>query len=221
MNDTTFFYLLSLSIIFAAVIGVMRFRKMDPAYHPFVYYSCLSVLVETLVYILLLHGMDYIVPFVYNSFALAEFYLLTRMFHNWGLFKRKRNVFISIVVFSCLLFCGTLYIRGYNKLNYFASIVNSFALIFFSISAFNTMILNERNNIFKNAKFWICIGVVISYTYFIVVNTEQLSFLNIKRTEDFQKKVWLIQAYANVFVNLLYAVAVIWIPKKKIIITLL
>lgn len=220
MSDTTFF-ILSLSIVFAAILGVIRFRKMDPAYHPFVYYACLSVLVEIPVYILLSHNLIHIVPTVYNLFALAEFYLLTRMFHNWGLFKRNKNIFFSIITLAFLLFAGTLYIRGYDKTNYFARIVNSFALIFFSISSFNTMILNERNNIFKNAKFWICIGMVIFFTYLILVNTEQLSFLNIKRTKDFENKVWLISAYSNLFVNLLYAVAVIWIPRKKNIITLL
>jgi hypothetical protein len=220
MSDTTFF-ILSLSIVFAAILGVIRFREMDPAYHPFVYYSCLAVLVEIIVYILLSHNMKYIVGTVYNFFAFAEFCLLTQMFYNWGLFKRKKNILISIIVFSLLLFAGTLYIRGYDKTNYFARIVTSFALIFFSISAFNKMILNERNNIFKNAKFWICIGMVIFFTYFILVNTEQLSFLNIKRTKDFENKVWLISAYSNLFVNLLYAVAVIWIPRKKNIITLL
>ena len=215
MDSTTFFFLLSLSILFAAILGVIKFRKMDPAYHPFVYYCCLAVLVEILVYILLLNDMKYIVGTVYNFFALAEFYLLTRMFHNWGLFKRKKNTFTGIIVLSFLLFACTLYIRGYNKINYFSKIVNSFALIFFSISAFNRMIQNERNNIFKNAKFWICIGMVIFFTYYILVNTEQLSFLNIKRTKAFEDKVWLINAYSNVFVNLLYAVAVIWIPRKK------
>lgn len=192
---------------------------MDPAYHPFVYYCCLSLLVEIPVYVLLLHNMDYIVAAIYNLFTLAEFYLLARMFYNWGLFKRDKKIFILIITFSFLLFVCTLYIRGYAKTNYFARIVDSFALIFFSISAFNKMILNERNNIFKNAKFWICIGLVIFFTYSILVNTEQLSFL--KRTKYFEGKVWLINAYSNLFVNLLYAVAVIWIPRKKNIITLL
>jgi hypothetical protein len=220
MSDA-FFYLLSLSIIFAAILGVIRFRGMDPAYHPFVYYACTAVLVETIVFVLLSNGKKNIVPTVYNLNTLAEFYLLTLMFHKWGLFKRKRQAFIAIIALSFLLFFSTLYVRGYWKLNYIAKIFNAFTLIFFSISSFNTMILNERNNIFKNAKFWICIGMVISYTYFLLVSTEQLSFLNLRRTDDFEKKIWLIQAYANLFVNLMYAVAVVWIPRKKTIITLL
>ncbi|MEP6746922.1 MAG: hypothetical protein ABJB86_04320 [Bacteroidota bacterium] len=180
----------------------------------------MSVLVEIPVYILLSHHMKYVVPTVYNIFSLVEFYLLIRMFYNWGVFRKKMTLNL-IIVLAVVLFLSTLYINGYAMMNYFSLIVNSFALIFLSISAFNKMIINERNNIFKNAKFWICIGMIIFYTYDILVNTEQLSFLHIKRTKDFENKIWQINAYSNLLVNLLYAVAVIWIPRKKNIITLL
>jgi hypothetical protein len=221
MNDTTFRFILSLSIIFAAILGVIRFRKIDAAYHPFIYFTWVSVLVEVVVFIVLCYQLQNLAGIFYNLFALAEFYLLTLMFYNWGLFKRKKSIFIFIVTLSVLLYISTLGIRGYYKVNYLARIVNSFALIFFGISAFNKMILNERKNIFKNAKFWICIGMVIYYTYFILVNTQQLSFLGMDFTTAFESKIFQINVYANVLVNLLYAVAVIWIPTKKHIITLL
>jgi len=222
MSDITALYLLSLSIIFAAVAGAIRFRKIDPSYHPFIYYAWLSVVTETVVYIIIRSGKgDEIAPYVYNIFHVAEFFLLSWMFHNWGLFKRRKSVFIAINVFFLLLYLSTLYMRGHDKLNYFACIANSFALIFFSISAFNTMIVNERTNIFKNPKFWICIGMIIYFTYFILVYTEKLNFLDIKRSDDLKQKIWLVQAVSNLFVNFLYALAVIWIPRKKNTITLL
>lgn len=220
MSDATFF-ILSLSIIFAAILGVIKYSKMDTVYHPFIYYAWLSLLVEILAYILLMYKMDNIVSIIYNFFALAEFYLLTLLFHNWGLFKSKKNIFLLIISLAVLLYISTLHMRGFDRVNYFARIINSFAVIFFSITAFNKMILNERNNIFKNAKFWICIGIIISYTYFILVYTEKISFLNLKPSKYFDNKVWQINAYANVLVNLFYAVAVLWIPRKKNTLTLL
>ena len=220
MTDTTLF-LLSQSIVFAALLGVIRYRKIDPAYHPFLYFTWCSLLVEIVVYIAISHNQKELAGSSYNLFALAEFYFLTQLFYNWGLFKRKKVIFFSIIAAFFLLYLSTLSIRGYFKVNYFARIVGSFALIFFSITAFNKMILNERMNIFKNAKFWICIGIVIFYTYFILVYTDQLSFLHFKRKPDLENKIFQINVYANVLVNLLYAVAVIWIPRPKNIITLL
>ncbi|MFT3937114.1 MAG: hypothetical protein QM726_26035 [Chitinophagaceae bacterium] len=219
MTDTIFF-ILSLSIIFAAIIGVIRFRKIDTSYHPFILYACLDLVVEIAVYVLLMKHKQNEVSLIYNIFGLAEFSLLVLLFHNWGLFKRKKSSFVAIISLSVLLFACTLFIRGYSKINYFSEIVNSFALIFFSISAFNTMILSERKNIFKNPKFWICIGIIIYYTCFILVYTEKLSFLNLHPSKTFDYKVWAINAYANLLVNLLYAVAVLWIPRNKNIITL-
>lgn len=221
MSEITNLYLLSLSIIFAAIGGAIRFRKMDPSYHPFIYYALVSVFTETIVYIMTLNNyQDLLAPYVYNVFHLAEFFFLSWMFHNWGLFKRKKSLFIAINIFFLVLYISTMYMRGYGKLNYFACIADSFALIFFSISAFNTMIVNDRVNIFKNAKFWICIGMIIYFTYFILVYTEKLSFLDIKRSPDLNQKIWFVQAISNVLVNFLYAIAVIWIPRKKNIITL-
>ena len=220
MNDNELF-LLSLSIAFAALLGVIRFRKMDPAYHPFVYYAILSLTVEIIVYILLSRNMQYAVGTIYNIFAFVEFYILMVLLYNWGLFKRNRRFFNYIILFFFLLSIATLNFRGVEKINYFSQIVNSFALIFFSISAFNKMIQNERKNIFKNAKFWICIGIVIYYTCFILVYTEKISFLNLHPSKNFDYKVWQITAYANLLVNLLYAVAMLWVPRKKNIITLL
>ncbi|GAC1453894.1 MAG: hypothetical protein NVSMB7_16360 [Chitinophagaceae bacterium] len=222
MNDTIRFYL-SLSIIFAAILGVIKFRRMDPAYHPFVYYACQVVLIEVIVYVLLAGGLANLAGITLNIYALTEFYLLTLLFHNWGLFKRKKNIFLSILAIFFFLFFATMFIRGYARRNHFASIISSFVLIFFSISSFNKMILNERINIFKNAKFWICIGIAIYYTCSVLVSAEMFFIISLthKVTQEFKDNVFQINVYANLFVNLLYAVAVIWIPKKKNITTLL
>lgn len=218
MTDTIFF-LLSLSIIFAALLGVIRFRNMEPLYHPFIYYAWMVLLVEIVVYILISKKMYTQTGIILNLFALAEFYLLTLLFHNWGLFKRNKNIFIAIIAFFFLLYVSTLFLRGYTKRNLFSGIIDSFALIFFSITTFNKMILNERINIFKNAKFWICIGMVIYYTCVILVSTETITFSKAQISKDFSNSIWQINAYANLLVNLLYAVAVIWIPQKKNIMT--
>ena len=220
MDKQFLFFILSLSISFAAILGVIRFRKMDTAYHPFIYYTWLSLMIEIAVFVLLSFEMDDSVGVLLNISALTEFYLLASLFLNWGLFKRNKKFFYATIAFFFLLYFSTIFERGYNKRNHLGSIANSFGLIFFSISAFNTMILNERINIFKNAKFWICIGIVIFYTCSILVSTGRVSFVKQHLSQDFIDSVWQIKAYSNLLVNLLYAVAVIWIPRKKNIITL-
>ena len=56
---------------------------------------------------------------------------------------------------------------------------------------------------------------VIFYSFFIVVFTTGLSFFEHGMSRTFRRELWAISVYSNLLVNLLYAVAVIWIPRKK------
>jgi hypothetical protein len=219
MSDTTRF-ILSLSIVFAAIIGVIRFKKMDPAFHPFVYYACLGLITEIIIYILVGKEMYQTIAIWANVYGLAEFFLLTWLFHNWGLFKKRKKIFVFIIAFFFFLWFITMLIGGYQKINFYFFIIYSFTLIFFSISSFNRMVVNDRKNIFSNARFWICLGIIIFYTYFILINTAKLSFLKPHLTKYFIDNLQAINRYSNLLVNLLYAIAVIWIPRKKNITTL-
>ncbi len=218
MSDQVLF-ILSLSIAFAAIIGVVRFRTMDPAYHPFVYFAVVSLLVEIIVFVLLLKDLKGATSVVYNVFSIFELYSFIWLFHNWGLFKFSRRIVYMLMSLAIIIYIATMPIRGWLKINYLARIIDSLLLIVLSITAFNKIVINERKMIFKNAKFWICVGVIIYYTYFILVNTQYLSFLNIGLNPDFVTKVFGINAYANALVNLLYAVALVWVPRKKNILT--
>lgn len=67
----------------------------------------------------------------------------------------------------------------------------------------------------KNAKLWICIGIIIFYTLFIIICVTQLSVLRENVSKDFQRKFYDVMVFSNLFVNILYAGAALWIPRKK------
>jgi hypothetical protein len=91
----------------------------------------------------------------------------------------------------------------------------AFALIFFSVNTFNKMVVHERTSIYRNPKFWICLGIIIFYSFFIVVFTTGLSLFEHSMSTVFRSELWKISVYSNLLVNLLYAAAVICIPRKK------
>jgi hypothetical protein len=94
-------------------------------------------------------------------------------------------------------------------------ILYSFALIFFSVNTFNKMVVHERSSIFRNPKFWIFLGVIIFYSFFIVYSSTGISLFRHHSSREFMRELQAIMVYSNLLVNLLYAVAVIWIPRKK------
>lgn len=214
--DDTLRFILSLSIGFAVIIGIVRFRKIDPSYYPFIYNIIVALVVEVLNRILTVTGHPNAFILVLNIFSYIDFFLFLWLFHNWGLFNRKKSTFISIaVVFFIIWLLNNILVSGFIRHNLFFFIVYSFALIFFSVNTFNKAVVHERSSIFRNPKFWVCLGIIIFYSFFIVVVTTGLSLFMHNVSKEFRRGLWSISVYSNLLVNLLYAVAVIWIPRKK------
>jgi hypothetical protein len=213
MDATARFYL-SLSIGIAVIIGIVRFRRIDPSYYPFIFNCSAALLIELLHRVLMETGHPKLFIFLLNTFSYVDFFLFTWLFHNWGLFNRKKTTFIVIAGIFFIIWVATNAIdTGFVKLNLYFFIVYSFALIFFSVSTFNRMVVHERSSIFKNPKFWICLGIIIFYSFFVVWSSTGFSFH--KTSNEFRRGLQAINVYSNLLVNLLYAVAVLWIPRKK------
>lgn len=217
--DQTVQFVLSLSIVIAVIIGIVRYRKMDPAYYPFVYYTVLAFLAELGVRMLIdIRANTSLIISLLHVYAFVEFFLFAWLFHNWGLFNRRKTFFYAMIAgfFAFWLF-STFFIHGLRELNYYFFIVYSFALIFFSVSSINKMVVHSRGNIFRNPQFIICLGIIIFYVFFILVNVTYLSGFRDNREVSltFRTKLQEINVYSNLLVNLLYAVAMIWIPRKQ------
>jgi hypothetical protein len=221
MNDTLIF-IFSLSIGIAAIIGVVRFNNIDKSYYPFIYSVWASLLVELTVRALTISGASKAVAVFINFYFLVDFYLFFLLFKNWHLFGySKRNPQIIIVITLLVWIGTTFFINGINQPNFYFPILYSFALVFFSVTTFNKFIVHERANIFTNARFLICLGIIIFYTFFILTNTSAaLTIFKNNVTSLFRRNLQGINVYTNLLVNIIYAIAVIWVPRKKNSITI-
>lgn len=209
-------FVLSLSIVFAFVIGIVRFRKVDPAYYPFLYYVFLAFAVEILHRILFVGDHKSLQAPLIHVYSYIEFCLFAWLFHNWGLFNRRRVVFLGMLGAFFVCWCiSSFYIHGFKVLNWSFLTLSSFALIFFSVNTFNKVVVHERGNIFLSAKFLICMGIIIFYTFFILFNVTSFSMFRQNVSIGFRSSLHQINVYSNFLVNLLYAVAVLWIPRKQ------
>jgi len=214
MNDTLRF-ILSLSIGFAALIGIVRFRKIDKSYYPFLYNVTVAFIVEIICRVLTITGHPDAFSVTTSVYSFIDFWLFAWLFHNWGLFNRNKIVFAIIIGFFFAAWLTVVFVTGITNPNYYFLILYSFALIFFSVTTFNKVVVHERGNIFSNAKFLICLGIIIFYTFFVVVCATELSVFSQHISRVLRRNVFQINVYSNLLVNLLYAVAVIWIPRNK------
>ena len=175
------------------------------------------LLVEIIAHIFLENGLAHVMNTMFNVYTMFEFSLVAWMFHAWGLFNGSRIFFITMmVVFFLAWLADTVIFRSITSgSNYYFRALYSFSLVLFAVSTFNKMVVNHRGKIFENAQFWICLGIIIFFTFFLLDNATKISLVNFTVSRKFRANLQEIIVFINVLVNLLYAVAVLWIPRKK------
>ncbi len=201
--------LFSLSIGIGAIIGWVRFKKTDPAFLPFLLLLTIGFINEIVSIILMKQGYDNIVNF--NTFLLIESILLVWQFRRWGIL-RKAGIYPLLLI----LFCGcwiveSFFIPGISFNSYFF-MVQSFILVMISIHMINIISLQESTPLYKQPVFLICLGLIIFFTYAVLV--EAFWIFGLSKSRLFRLRVFEIMSYINLVTNLIFAFAFLWIPMK-------
>lgn len=201
----------SFSITIAAVIGWIRFKKINPTYYPFLICVWVGLLNEILSYIIAHTGHSTAVN--NNIYVLAESLLFTWQFKNWGLFQRSKYLFVGILVsFSIFWYVESFFVPRITYITSYFRVFYSFVIILMSINIINELLIRERTNMLKSSAFLICTAFVIYYTYKVIVGVFWLYGLGGSR--QFRISIVSILIYINLLTNLIYALAVLWMPTK-------
>jgi hypothetical protein len=201
----------SYSIAIAAVIGWIRLPKLNKAYQPFILITSASLANEIISHILIQHKKS-------NAVALNVFGFFDAILWLWQFRKWTRVLKYHVVVHAAafvLVLLWTLENIVLQKLFTFGSayaITLSFSVVIFSIIEL-TRLVAEKDKLITNAKFLICCGAILFYTYRILV--ECIYAPGFSKNEIFLANVFTILALVNLIVNLLFALAVLWIPGKQ------
>jgi hypothetical protein len=117
------------------------------------------------------------------------------------------------MLFSLVWFIEVIIVTRFREFASYFIIVYSFTIVLCSINQLNKLIVTSEGNLLKNATFLICIGFILYFTYSAFVETFlKFDFYNLPLL---RQRIYSIVVYVNAFVNLLYAYAILWIPKKQ------
>lgn len=212
MSNYAWAVTLSFSISIAAIIGWVRFRKISPAYYPFIYLTWIAIANEVLAFLLTRNG--YTNAINYNIYVLAESVLLTWQFYRWGLFRERKNLYtlllLSFIIFwiaECLVLGRIVYTTTYFRVFY------SFTIVLMSINYRLEPLITERKSILKNPIFLLRTGFLLYFTYKVIIQIFWLYGLG--RSKEFRMNVVWILIFINLVTNLIYALAVLWMPRKQ------
>jgi hypothetical protein len=213
--DSKLSFALSFSIVLAAVIGIIRFNQVNKSFYPFIYLCWLALFEEMIAFVLLQSGYSSMLPS--NIYVLIEALLLTWQFRLWGSFERRRKMYpLLMYAFLILWMLDNFIITStIHEVSSYSRIGFSLALVILSIDQINRMIVRERKSFLTNAKFLICIAIIIFFSYKITIEVFYLYAVRQKSSSAFFVNIYNIQKYVNLLANLIYAFAALWIPRKK------
>ncbi|MBN8782733.1 MAG: hypothetical protein ABS85_15725 [Sphingobacteriales bacterium SCN 48-20] len=204
--------LFSLSIAIGVVIGWVRFRKTDPAFLPFLLLLTAGLLNELTGLFVMLRGQNNSVN--YNIYSLAEPILITWQFHRWKLFNGRNWLYFLLQSTYVLVWAAEYALATESHLfNSYFQILYSFAIVVMSIMMINRLLFSVTRSLFTDATFLICMGLVLYFLYAILLEAFWLYGLNKSRV--FQLRIYYLMSYINLFTNIIFALATLWMPLKR------
>jgi hypothetical protein len=203
----------SLSVLIPAIICFIRFRKVDDAYLPFFLLVWAGLLNETVSITLSYTIRNNILS--NNIWFPIEFSLAAWQFYRWRLFaKHKRLLQAIISLLGIIWLADGFFIEGITtRFSSYFLIASAYTIVLMSISMVNKLIVEEKDVLWKNPAFIICSGFILFYT--VTVLTESFYQYGFNNFPELTSGVFRIFQNVNIITNLIYFVAVLWIPTRQ------
>jgi hypothetical protein len=202
----------SYSILLAAVVGFIRYRKVTPEDRPFFFIVWTALISEILgeIFTSTIHSTSV----NNNIYVLVEALLYTWLFYRWGSLSQSKQKLRWLQGFIIVVWVlDNLILNKLTHTNSIFRIVSSFIMVFLAIHQINQLIAVERSNLLRNSRFLISASLVIFFTYKAIIET--FFWIQLPFSDTFYIYVLLIMDYVNLFVNLIFALAALWIPTRR------
>jgi hypothetical protein len=196
------------SIVIAAIIAIFRFKSIMADYYPFIFFIWLGLFNEILSLLLIYNYESNTVNS--NLYVLVEYLLLLWQFYKWSDNGSKRYYWLAGIGIAVWI-ADNFIINTIFHNNSVFRVFYSFIIIFFSIDKVNNLLIFGYGNLLKHPVI-ICITFIFYYGFKAFV--ESFNMVHLGLNPVILKDLWIILYFVNGTANLLYAIAVLCIPKK-------
>lgn len=204
--------ILAFSIFIAGIIAILRFAQIQDIYRPFVYLIWVGCITELLsVYFAYRYHNNLAIQTIYT---LLESLLLLWFFYKLGIFKKqKKFIYLLIVVFVISWFIDNFWSGAFgSRYSFYFDMIYALFIVLLSIRAINNLLFIEKE-LLKNPTFLICMGLIIFFTYQII--QRMFGLYGLKESYEFRSNIQHILQVINCLTNLVYALAIIWMKKRR------
>lgn len=185
---------------------------MEMRYYPFLYFIWAGCINEGISIVLVMNGRSNYINS--NLYVLIAALCIIWFFERNGLFEKAHYIFYSfLLVYLIFWLIEVLWLRNIMEITSFFRIFFSFITTLLSIRMINSILVSGVGEIRKNAPFLICLAFTFYFLYRVLV--EAFWIYGLESSIHFQLLILDVSVYVNLFTNLIYAIALLWIPKKK------
>lgn len=205
-------YILAMSCVLPAAIGIYRYNKIDKKYHPFVHMMILAVLIETIIYISLkfpeIGGFWQLAVNIYTLWNFILFLYFTQI--NGYISKKGMQWLTVVAAVVCLL--NFIYEHTILKTFFYLLCFVSAAMLIISIDILSRQTMAIKYKLVNNFWFWLSSFSII-YNAFTLLIFGLYFFAMFDTAKG--KAIGEIQHFANLLCYIFFAVAILKIPEKK------
>ena len=208
-------FLLSLSVLFPFLSGLLRWRVISQRYYPLFILFSLALLVELVSrYAITSKNFGWI-P-VNNLYVLVESILIPLQFIVWGYMHKKLNAFYLITSILVLGWVTEHLLLGdITRLHPYFRMFYSLLIVLLSINTINYLVIQEERNLVMHPVFIICTGFIIFFTYQLVYEGIYNIVSDLKSIDT--SKLNTAFSIINAVCNILYGIAFLLVPARNII----
>ena len=205
-------FLVSQLILLPLIIGLIRIRKIQSSYYPFLALIALGEINEVVSFVCIRNYGTNVVPF--NIYSLLECLLILYQFYRWRFYAKQRSWYWAVP--ALLILTWIIEYLAFKQITRFAFVFRisyAFLIVMLSINEINYLITHENRQLFKNARFLICMGFIIYFLYQILFEGAYL-ILERDKDEVVSNQVIRLQVYVNALANIIFAWAMWFVPQK-------
>lgn len=183
---------------------------MDKSYFPFIWVFVFITISEISRYILVKNELYTPLPYNLNYLISSILYLI--LFFNWN--KISRKIFLFLCSATILFWIYNYFIAGnIHDLSRNFHIYNSLLLVFLCLIALSKELSKniQETKVYKNSMIIICFVLIIYNTYRLIL----VPFANTSSSYGFFVILFGLNKYLLIASYFIFAIAVLWIPKKK------
>lgn len=197
------------AIFIAAIVGIIRFRKVDKVFHPFIFLCWLAAFTELL-------GELKIFPEtvngnVFNIYSVGEYSLITWLMLRWRVISltayRAIMIGLSLAWFTEFI----VFDRMHMAANYF-NIIYGLVIVMLSVRCLAWRISVERGSLIKSPYVIISSAFILYFTVAAIVAAFWM--YGNYGSADFVRAVVVFHYIVNLVANLTYAIAILCMPRK-------